>query len=108
MVYSMERNIQTALNYTVPKRKSQSNLVHSNSIQSTPQTNDVDIVNSILHQRKQPNVEELMRHNQYYVSLLNKVYSKLLDSITFYDMVSKDEIKKMINEVLDDLRGEKE
>ena len=108
MVYSMERDIQTALNYKVPKRKVQSNLVQPNPVQSTPQNNDVDIVNSILQQRKQPDVEELMRHNQYYVSLLNKVYSKLLDSITFYDMVSKGEIKKTINEVLDDLRGEKE
>jgi len=106
MGYSMERDIQTALNYTVPKRKSQPTLIQQT--QPIQQNNDVDIVNSILQQRKQPNVEELMRHNQYYVSLLNKCYSKLLDSITFYDMVSKDEIKKTINEVLDDLRGEKQ
>jgi hypothetical protein len=107
MPYSMEKDIQTALTYTVPKRKEQPRLVQPTQ-QITRQNNDVDIVNSILQQRKQPDVEELMRHNQYYVSLLNKVYSKLLDSITFYDMVSKGEIKKTINEVLDDLRGEKE
>lgn len=103
MKYSMEKDFQKALNFEVgaPLRKIRQN-------ESLQLDNDIGIINQILENKsyKQPTVEELMKANEYYVWLLNDIHSRLLDIITFYEFFSKDDLKKNIDKIIADIRGE--